>query len=449
MQNQKIVVRFDEFSSYPANEKYPLSKIQGTATPDSIIRLLDVADLSANPREAKVGNVTDEIQDSLETTPQLLPYKSKGLLLAAESCVARERNRFELMFNDPDVEGILDGGHNLLALALFILRRALGEDADKELRGVKRWANIPPVWRSNREKIDLVRESLSFLIPVEIVFPQEGDGGRDEFMNAILDIAQARNNNAELTEETKANKAGYYDVIRDALDPKLVSQVEWKTNDGGRIKVRDLVALSWIALSKVNEDLPGKREFSPVQIYSSKGACVSAYNQLVESDAVSQKLKGEIREISHPGVKSALRLMRDIPRLYDMIYREFPEAYNRASSGFGRIGTVRIWEAAKVGSKDPKYLSKPAHTKFYREECKYEYPDGFVLPIIWGLSELMQYKNGEVSWRTSPEEFIRKHLENTLGVFYGVITLSNYDPQKVGKTLASYNLVANDFRSRI
>lgn len=446
MQNQRVVIRFDECCS---RDKYGMRRIEGTATVDSMVRLLDVADLQANPREAKVGEITEEIQESLEKTPQWFHFKSKGILIAAGACVARERNRFELSFNDGDIEGILDGGHNLLAIALHILSVALGENATKALRGLKRWEQLPDVWKSYRDKVEDVKPSLNFLTPVEIIFPQDGAEGRDEFQDAVLDVARARNNNAQLTEETKANKAGYYDAIRDAIDKNLVDQIEWKSNDGGRIKVRDLVALCWIPLHKIEEDLRGKSDINPVSIYRNKGACVSAFNELMESDQVSQKAKGDIRELVHTGVKSAVSLLKDIPALFDLIYTLFPESYNRASSGFGRISSVRIYEPNKAGSKDPKYLSEPPHTKFYRSECKYDFPDGFVMPLVWALGELMEYRDGKVLWKVSPEHFIKKYLDETMKVYYGMIQMANYDPQKVGKTLASYHLVANDFKSRL
>jgi hypothetical protein len=34
-----------------------------------------------------------------------------------------------------------------------------------------------------------------------------------------------------------------------------VDQIEWKTNDVGRIKVREFVALSWIPLSRIEEKI--------------------------------------------------------------------------------------------------------------------------------------------------------------------------------------------------
>jgi len=445
MKDQKVVLRFDENCS---RDKYGLRRLEGTATPDSLIRLIDVADLQANPREAKVGEVTDEIQDSLETTPALFPFKTKGLLLAASECVPRERNRYELAFEDGDVEGVLDGGHNLLAIALFILKKALNGDADA-LRKIKRWKDLPDVWKANRDKIDNVKSSLTFLTPVEVIYPQEGAVGHDEFLNAVLDVARARNNNAQLTEETKAHKAGYYKALEEFIDPKLIDQIEWKTNDGGRIKVRDLIALSWVALSKLDPSLPGVKDISGMQIYNSKGGCVAAFNKLMESDEVSTKVKGEIRILKHDGVKSALMLMKDLPRLYDLIYSMFPEAYNTVSQRFGGIGSVYIFDPAKTKSKDKKYLSKPPKTKFYKAECKYDFPDGFIMPLVWALRELVECDGTKLKWKTDPDRFLAKNLPKTMEVYLNVIQLAAYDPQKIGKTGPSYQLACNDFQSRL
>jgi hypothetical protein len=66
---------------------------------------------------------------------------------------------------------------------------------------------------------------------------------------AILDISAARNNNVQLKLDTKANQAGHYHAIKEALDPKLARDVVWKTNEPGRIPARDIVALGWIPLA--------------------------------------------------------------------------------------------------------------------------------------------------------------------------------------------------------
>jgi hypothetical protein len=441
MKNQKVIIKFDT-ACERNDDRYPLRRIEGYATPDSIIRLLDIADLEANPREAKRGEVTDEIMESLGRRDGLFQFKSKGLLISAGDVRPLERKRYELHFREPAFEGILDGGHNTLAIALFILQETLGDEST-ELKKVKRWEDLAGIWKAYRSDIGEIQDALDFLIPVEVIYPHEGKKGQDQFEAAILEIAQARNNNAELTVETKANKAGYYDDIKAAIDPKLVEAVEWKSGDGGRIKVRDLVALAWIPLTVLQQRMKPKDDFNRVQIYSSKGACSSAFNDLVEMPEVSASTRGGIRSLIHVGVKSALTLLRDLPELYDLIYARFPEAYNTSSQGFGRISAVRMYVSGKKGSK---YLRSMAKTKFYQRQIEYDYPDGFIMPLVVGLRALMEERDGQVRWKVDPRSFINEHLNEVVSSYYSAIQMADYDPQKVGKAMAAYNLAESAFR---
>ena len=452
MNHKKVIIRFDEYST---RTNYLLRRIEGTATVDSMIRLIDQADLEANPREAKAGSVTEAIQETLETTPELFHFKSKGLLLAAGDCKDLERNRFELSFQNGSLEGVLDGGHNLLAIATFILKKAVGEDGEKIAKKIKRWDNLMNTWIEYRNEVDQVRDKIKFLVPVEVVYPQEGPGGRSDFDNAILEVASARNNNAELTETTKANKAGFYERFREALHPSLVQEIEWKTNDGGRIKVQDLVALAWVPLSKFDDEMLMGCRIAPVTTYSSKDRCVKAFNKLVSDDAISERVNGDIRDIVHPGVRSAIALLKDLPRLYDLLYQRLPEAYNSVSPRFGGIDSVRQYQAGRKeppgNGKNSKYLKHAPVTKFFKNACQYDYPEGFIAPLVWALRELMEVKDGKVDWiaGVNPDNFVIECLPETMKVFYGMIQMSNWDSQVIGKTAACYELMCNDFRNRL
>ena len=445
MQVQNVILKFD--SACP-RDKYGINTLSGTVTASSILKLIDVADLKANPREAKTGKITDDIIESLSETPELFHFKTKGLLVSAGECEPLDRNRFRLGFDDPEFEGILDGGHNLLALAMYMIRSAT-QDASKALRGKRLWEDMKQVWYEFRDDIEEVKDLFDFLIPVEILYPKNGEEGRIEFEDSILEIAQARNNNAELTRETKAHKKGYYDAIKAAMDPTLVEQVEWKTNDGGRIKARDIVALSMIPLSRLpnSHELPGLKDFRPVSIYRYKGGCVSNFNDLMGSDLVSEKERGDTRVLTHEAVRSGLAMMKDIPRLVDQIFLDMPEAYNAVSPGFGRISAVKMYDPEKTSSDSKKYLRQPPQTKYYQDEGVYDVPEGFILPVVWGLTELMTYKEGGIEWTTDPYAFLKNHLIDIMRVYHGVMSLSKFDPQGVAKVQASYDLVAAQVRA--
>lgn len=453
--NSSVIIRFDDFNT----STHKLNRIRGDVLAASFVDLISAADLEANPRVAKVGTVTNEIEDCLSDSPELFHYKSKGLLVACSDVEMFERNRVRLEFGDPELEGILDGGHNTLAISRFILRTALGDESDEALKKLKNWKDLRPVWDNHRDKIEEIRDTLDFLIPVEIIFPVEGAAGAEEFANAILDINRARNNNAQLTESTKANKSGFYEEIKNNLDGDLASEVEWKANDGGRVKSRDLVALSLIPLSVLPStafdggDSPSEKiANSPTMIFSSKGLCVTLYNEIVKHKGVSSPIrgKGEIVQVVHPGVLSALEMMRDLPRLYDLIYEIMPAAAN--SSGvakFGKIDSVRIYDPAKAKSGNRKYLKSRPKTKYFRKDVDYDYGEGFIIPLVFALRELMEYRDGVVKWKVEPFRFVRDHLGKVMESYYGMIVGQGYDPAKVGKQLSSYKAAQDFFKVQV
>ena len=222
-----------------------------------------------------------------------------------------------------------------------------------------------------------------------MVYPKDDAEGQAEFQDHVLKISAARNNNAELTEETKANKRGHYDEIRKNLDEILRNEVEWKTNDGGRIKVRELVSLALIPISKLDQEKypPAKKVFdSPNIIFSSKGQCVSLFNDLLDVEGVTSKAKGDIIEISDETVCSAVALMKDFPALFDLAYELLPSAYNKASPGFGRISCVKIYDPEKVKEGKKGYVRTRPKTFFYRKEVDYSYGEGFIYPVVvWSI----------------------------------------------------------------
>lgn len=428
-----VVLRIRDAS----HQSHKLNKLIGNVNLANIIDLLVEADLEANPRLSKVGRVTDDIEESMSTQADIFQFMSKGILIAASEVEELERARFRLSFEDPQLEGILDGGHNSLAAGRFVIRSVVstleGDDAaEKAVKPIKTWEELTKAWE---KYLPIIKENKSsipeVLMPVEIIYPTSEPGGYEYFQDKVLTINAARNNNAELTMETRANKRGYYTEIRDNLDPELVDDIEWKANDGGRTKVRDIVALGLIPLSKLGRPATDHVKRNPTVIFSSKGQCVKIYDQLMEEEGVTQDIKGNIIEIVDPGVKSALSMMSDMPRLFDLIYKNMPDAYNKAGGKFGRIDGVR-----KGNFK----------TRFYRNETEYSYGEGFIYPLVYGLTALMRVDAEQnVTWVIQPDAFLKNHLGAIMKSFYAMITGVAFDPAKVGKSGGAYNLACDLF----
>lgn len=445
MKSQNYIVRFKGLSVREDKEGN-LKKIQGEIDAVNFVNVLDNANLESDPRDAKKGNVTDDICETLEKTPELFHYKSKGVLLSSIKTELLERNRVRLNSSDPEIEGILDGGHNSLAIALFFLSKL--EEAKSDYNRIKRWKDLEDVWCKYSDKIkDLLKndDGCNFLVPIEIITTKDGVEC-DNFVVDILDIAQARNNNAQLTEETKAHKAGYYKELKGCLNSEIRDQIEWRTNDGGRIKARDIVAMSMIPLSLIVEKFKeDKIKINPVDIYSSKGKCVKVFNEIYKHKNVSKENKDGTLKAVNTKFLSALKLTADIPLIYDMLLKEFPEAYNNVSPGYGRISSVGIYDPdkAKLKKEKGKYLRRPPKTKYSQKELRFESPDGFIVPLLWGLTSLIKEDKEKLVWKVpDPLNFLKKVIYNEefMTVYQGNIKAHDYDPPRVGKNNGSYQI---------
>jgi len=431
-----------------AKQSGKVSKIIGNTTLASFIPLISNSGLDANPRMAKRNSVTESILCTLEESPELFTNMSKGVLLAANDVKYLERQRIELKILNSSKEGILDGGHNTFAIGCHILKLVGYADYHK----IKGWESLKLLWDEYEQEIISRKSDLPEInIPIEIIYPSDAVTGIEDFNDSVLSISAARNNNSQLKETAKANKAGLYDIIKNSLDNNIVSQIEWQENDGGRIKTADIVALSLIPLSVLPSDVYPTAKIikdNPVLISSSKGACVKHYNDLMGAEGITKRVDNNVTvELIDPLVKSALSLMKDIPELYDYIYTKLPSAYNKTSPGFGRISSVRTLDPHKWKDDKKSYMRTSAKTKFYRKDVKVQYPDGFMYPLIVSLAEHMEVVGKTVQWKSDPFEFIDNNLEFVFENGYqSIIKGQNFDPGKVTKESGAYKLVSNMYK---
>jgi hypothetical protein len=326
---------------------------------------------------------------------------------------------------------------------------------EKDAPKIKTWPDLKEAWISYRDKIDEIKDGLEFLVPIELLVPSDIENEQIvlEFSASLLDICAARNNNVQLSVETKANKKGFYDEIKKLLPSNISENIEWKTNDGGKIKVRDLVSLSWIPLNKLNslDLLPIDISISPQNIYRNKGECSKLFDQLMNHEDVTKSADGRYDHTLHDSsVQSAIKILSELPELYDMIYIEFPEAYNIATQGrFGRNPIVKIYDQTRVAEAGEKYMRTQPYSKFTNKPLKYRYPDGLIMPLVYGLSALITVQNTQLVWIVNPKDFLNKWLMEIAKSYKFVLDMSLFDPQKVGKNETSYELAVNFFENSL
>lgn len=407
-----------------------LKKVLCIIDAENMSKLLDHVSLAANPRESKKNKVTNAIIDTLHTSPESMVHKTKGLLISTQKCEVLERGRFKLSFEDEKTDGVLDGGHNMLAIGTFLLEKYYSDEMESipsEILKIKCWDDFSEVWGKYSHQLDDFVKGQNFMLPIEIIFPSEN--ASIDFAEQVFEISDARNNNSPLTAGTKADHRGYYDVLKDKIDPKIVDLIAWKDNESGkRIKREDVVALSLIPLIALQKNgrLDKVNDINPVTIYNSKSQCVDLYSKVIE------EYKDENGKLPNV-ICNALTLMQDIPRFYDLVYKTFPAAYNEHSPAFGRISAV------KKAKEEKKYI-----TKFYKQECEYRYPDGYILPFICSLYELITVDGDNVNWAADIEDLIKDFTRYEMLV--GTIKDNDYDPQKVGKSSAAYKGCAMSMR---
>ncbi|GLK73259.1 hypothetical protein [Ancylobacter dichloromethanicus] len=470
MGTPKIIIRFAVVAEQPnSRDEERLSNIASENSIAGIKRytgfirgrdlypLFDHLTLEANPRAAKTGPVTRAIIESLEQTPELFPFKSKGILLGTSNYESLQRNRFELNFGDPESEGVLDGGHNMLAIGIFMLSTVA---ETRELSRVTLWDDMKDLWEARRSDLEKVRERFDFLVPLELLVPSDAEDDRSvqQFEMSVLDICAARNNNAQLTQETKSNKLGFYDEIRVRLPSEIAKRVEWKSNEwesseSKPIKVRDLLALCWIPLNKANEEglLPIDISVTPQNIYRNKGECSKQFDKLMLNDEVSLPNDGPTHESINETVASCFDILADLPRLYDKIYADFPEAYNSNGYRFGSNSIVKIYDPLKRESAKDKnaYVAAQPVTPFTSIRVGYRYPDGLIMPLVYGLKGLMKAEGGRVIWATDPFDFLDEYFRDIAGAYRLVLDMARFDPQKLAKNQASHEFAVGEFEKAL
>lgn len=460
MNNNSIIIRFEQSNKQTVGE---ITKIVGLVRAKSIIPIIDSLNLEANPRSSATGNVTEAIQETIRRTPLLLPFKTKGILLASSQYEELERDRIMLSPQNTEIEGILDGGHNTLAIGLYILEKAFVQAEKSFPRGKKTWNEFKQLWEDNRELVNdyleyvrnkelSVSDSLNFLVPIELLVPRNANDENclEAFRNELFDICEARNNNVELQTSAKANQKGYFDTLKALMEernPVLSSKIEWKTNDGGDIKVQDLIALTWIPLNLVEgvTDESGKNveKVSSYKLYSSKGACLKQFERLMSSPDVTMGSTADYRsETKNTEVISAFKIAVQLPELYDYIYEQFPDLYNATGGLYGRIIAVKSLNQKRKEFKTP----------FTDKQIEVLSPEGFIMPLVYGLQALMERvdENGNtvIRWKTDvdPMTFLSNNLGKIVTRYKDILPLCDYDPQKVGKASASYTQALDAYK---
>ena len=447
-----------------------IRRITGFVKVRGLIDIITNLNLDANPRNAKKSPVTKDIIETIRETPELYPFKSKGILIGASECVELERNRYSLSFQNLKLEGILDGGHNTLAIALYLLEESILlsnnpkfiAEKQKELNRVKTWDEMKKFWGKMIRSVSNLKQkesdALDALVPVELLVPDtDSEENIHDFLTSILLICAARNNNVQLRDETLANQDGVFDSLKEILErqiPDVYDKVSWKTNQLGDIDIRFLISLVWIPRGVALKHLDGKGTLTSIKplpgttAYSSKSEAVKRYRELIKAKDISEKVTGGDKNtwvVRNSYIKSALEMVPTVLKVYDYVYENFQDAYNKNDGKFGRI------EAVKNESKQRRNFITPFGRKNIEGPEKMVPPAGYMMPVVYGLRELVKVdeESETLSWAVDPMKFFGEisNLTKIVGSFMGNMRDVGFDPQRVGKGDSPYSQVANTVKA--
>jgi hypothetical protein len=67
------------------------------------------------------------------------------------------------------------------------------------------------------------------------------------------------------------------------------------------------------------------------------------------------------------------------------------------------------------------------------------------MPLMYGLSALLESSGGDIKWKKDPAKFLRQHLVDIMKTYRFFMDTAQFDPQKVGKNLSVYQFMAVEF----
>lgn len=431
--NNSLIIKLEHGNTpQPSHEEVKINRISSSISPYNFIRAVAVADNKINPRSARDNGITADIRETLESYPNLFWLMSKGILLATENCKILDRGRISLTL-ESEREGIMDGGHNALAIAQFIVSKLY-----QNTKYFKDWGECKEFWAKHFK--DIIKrfneaggnEVFPFTIPVEIIFPSEANGAIDEYYETISQICTARNTNVQLKQSTQDNQVGIYDILKEKLS--IAKRVIWKSGQTGDIKVEDVISMAVIPLMFLQEKkiLPNDKTikmFNAISVYSQKSKCVDFYGDVLKHQSISTKLEDKYI-VNDRLVKSALYMVDDIIKAYDKLYLVFPDIYNSNAGKFGRINAVE--------QKDSKSFYAPFLTS--KQKIEYKYSAGFILPLFCGIRKLMRIneETNTIQWIINPAEPSFNFTKLKCDKYIEMVKFLQYDPLKVGKASMMY-----------
>src|SRR3546814_20678934 len=84
-------------------------------------------------------------------------------------------------------------------------------------------------------------------------------------------------------------------------------------------------------------------------------------------------------------------------------------------------------------------------THFLNNPVYYRYPDGLIMPLVYGLKGLMDIDGESVVWTTDRHVFLKRYLVDIAGAYSLVLDIARFAPPTVAKNRTIHDLSVVEF----
>ena len=355
---------------------------EGLKTYIAVVSVFEVPNLddwrAINIRDAKLtGSVPKAIRDTLNDDPGMFLFKNRGLVVTAKEVkFDNESSKLTLALEDPDVHGLLDGGHTYKVIQQYCsdVKDAEAQPSEQAFVRVEILEGFNP---------DQIRD----IVDARNTSNQVKNQSLMELGKYFIGIKSA------IVGETYANKIAYKEYeIMEGTDGKTAKPID----------VREIVAL----LTLFDKEDYGDNNH-PILAYSQKATCLNRFKENLET------------------YKKIYPLLKDILRLWDIIHRDMRKWYEASKEKQGQTGRFGKITGVTPDRKTALY--------FIDEEAKDLIPSSFKYPILAALRAFVEEKDGHYVWGLDPEFSLQNGLGEQLTEVVMANALELRNPNKLGK----------------
>lgn len=349
----------------------------------AVIDARNLPDLSdwrdINVRDAKSrGRVPNAIRKSFSDKANEFLFMNRGLVIAAERVDFKEgshEKRVDLVLRDPEIHGLLDGGHTY---------KIVTESAKA----------LPPHEAPRYVRVEFITG-----------FDRE----------TISDVVEARNTSNQVRDESLANLRQEFEPLKEVLgDEPYFEQIAWSEYEeleSGRAKpidVRDIISY----LITFDTSAYNNSTTQPLIAYKDKRACLKHFQQ------------------NHAKLQKYYAMMPSILRLWDEIHASWAEWYSEGreeEAGIrGRFGKLTA------------ILQAPETLYFKGGTAKYRMPEAYKYPILSALRAAVKVQGRGARWATDPFGLLAATGPQLTNVV-GNTVRATQNPNKVGKDVGTWS----------